>query len=291
MIDWRDEAAYQHLRGEVTGKMLESPFRFTARTILKGLGVNIRKGFKNMTRNLEVVGGNRTNVVLTTNLMPSTLANPNISGNLEWITAAMEWSGLSHLSDYEVDTVIGLALRYLFRFDGEVIRELQLARSTLGLFGPYTALHVRTGFMGMHYRERSHSFKFQHNTSQWLSGYHCAVSAADESLGKSSLIYLASDSNMVKDMALKYYPQRFVSLNNKILHVNLLSKSRMANANDLLHAKDEGILVVWIELFLLAQANTLVRGESGFSWIAGVLCGLDGNKTISVPTSNYKFTS
>ena len=172
---------------------------------------------------------------------------------------------------------MGPAVRYLFKFNEEVIGELQLARDTLGLTGPYTALHVRTGFVGMAHKEHSNLSKLKHSSSQWAASYHCAVSTADRSLGKNSLIYLATDSDKVKDLAIHIYPHRFRTLNNALVHVDKLPHLKQAS-DSLETNEEEGILVVWIELFLLAQANTIVRGGSGYSWIAGHLCGLKNDK-------------
>lgn len=62
------------------------------------------------------------------------------------------WSGLSDLSVEEVDALIGPVIRYLFKFDNNAFKEVQLVRDTLGFTDP-RALHVRTGFVGMKYAE------------------------------------------------------------------------------------------------------------------------------------------
>ena len=52
----------------------------------------------------------------------------------------------------------------------------------------------------------------------------CAVTIADKSLEHSSLIFLATDSNKVKEMAVATYGMRFRSLNNTLIHVGTWDK-------------------------------------------------------------------
>ena len=279
MIDWRDEAAYQYLRNEKSKTLpFSPPFSFAVGAVRRN-GVTVSSVPNNkMAEYLEIVNGNRTNVLIGVNLRPSVLSIPSRSGNQEWLASAVKESGLSDLSHDDFDAVMGLGIRFLFKFDDEVLRQVQLARDALGLTGPYTALHVRTGFVGMPHDEHSGLCKLVRDSKKWLENYRSAVSAADRSLGKNSPIYLATDSNKVKDLAIQKYPHRFRSLNNALVHVNALTK--YYKTDSLKTSAEEGILVVWVEMMLLAQANTLVRGESGFSWIAGLLCGLSGNRTV-----------
>ena len=230
---------------------------------------------------LEVINSNRTNVIIETSHTPSGLMNPSDSGNQKWIADAVKWSGLSGLTSNDFDAVMGIAVRYLFKFDNEVFEALQTARSTLGLTGPYTALHVRTGFTGTASGELArflNKFKMPQSPLEWPPIFHCAISVTDRAMGKSSPIYLATDSSRVKEMAIRMYPQRFRTLSNAVVHVDKLPHWKKAGDLLELNTKEkEGLLVVWIELFLLAQANTLMRGLSGFSRLAGFLCGLNGS--------------
>ena len=280
LIDWRDEAAFQFLRNKVQKGAVgaySDPYSFHVNILIAGQDGVAKYNIpaSKMAKYLEIVGSKRSHVVISTNIMPSNLTHPSESGNQKWIASAAKWSGLSSLTDDEANDIVGLAIRYLFKVDNNLLEALQSARDILGLTGPYIALHVRTGFAGMAHSEHFH-WKFQRKSTQWSADYERAMSAADRFLGNDSLIFLATDSNQVKDMAIKMYPQRFRSLDNELVHVDHLKKTAALGASE-----NEGILVVWIELFLLAQANTLVMGGSGFPWLAGLLCGLPANRTIT----------
>ena len=274
LVDWRDEGAYQYLRGKETGDLFTRPFTFNARASGGGLEVKMKSGLSSIAENLEVVRSNRVkNIVISTNLKPSAiLIDPDPDS--DWIATAVKRIGLSGLSLNDFDAVMGPAVRYLFKLDNQVLKELLSAKDTLGLTCPYTALHVRTGFVGTGRREHSNASRLQGDPSQWLEDYRCAVSIAHRSLGENSLIYLATDSNNVKQMAIENYPSTFQSLDNKLLHVGKKAASDTK----------EGFLVAWIEMFLMAEGNILVRGESGYSWISSFLCGLQSNRTVD--TSN-----
>ena len=278
MVDWRDERIYQYLRKNEDLSATVDPFYFSVHPAF-GRNDKIGLSTEEMADNLQILKGDRRDVVIATNLLPSFLAMPSEVGQQEWIASAVEQSGLSGLSDDDFNAVMGATIRYLFKVDEKVLGELELARGALGLTNPYTALHVRTGFVGMAHAELPIHSRLKHWSSEWSDSYECAVSAANRSLGKDSLIFLATDSDLVKDRAINSYPQRCRSLDNELVHVSQLSHHTQ-NGAGLKDSEKEGILVVWIELFLLAQANTLVAGESGFSWIAGMICGLRGNRIV-----------
>ena len=65
----------------------------------------------------------------------------------------------------------------------------------------------------------------------------CAVTTANQWLGPSSLLFLATDSPLVKHLAVTKYGGRFRSLDNTLLHID-----RMENyPHDLLQNETEGM--------------------------------------------------
>ncbi len=283
MIDWRDEATYEFLRNEAAGKKelprnYEAPEMFSFKAVLQHGEVVNDVSSSSMGYYQRIIGSNKTNIIVATNLEPSSLLDSERSGDQDWIRSGLHWSGLSHLTPKDVDDLVGLAFRYLFKLKDDVLDEMVSAQEVLGLTDPYTALHLRTGFASMNrHEELMRHPKLQQNVSQWRSNIKCAVKAADALLGNSSVLYLATDSNMVKEMALVKYPHRFRTLKNSLVHVDLLGKG-MGELGP--GEEEEGVMAVWVELLLLAQAKVLVRGESGFSQTAGLLCGMHGNRTI-----------
>lgn len=230
----------------------------------------------------QVIGSNSTNVIITTNMEPSSLLDPQRNGDQEWIRSGLMWMGLSHLTPAELDDVVGLIFRFLFRLDSKVLEEVQVALGVLGLQdSPYTALHLRTGFAGMAHQELERHPKLMHDISDWHSGLQCALDAADRAAAGDTgrgLVFLATDSNLVKDLAVSKYGNRVRTLRNSLIHVDRLVKQRHVATTD----EAEGVVVVWVELLLLARAEVLVRGESGYSWTSGLLCGLNNNRTILI---------
>lgn len=238
----------------------------------------------------RVIASNESHVVISTNLEPSSLLNPDRNGDQEWIKAGLRWSGLLHLSPAELDDIVGIAFRFLFTIDDKVVKEMLLAMDSLGLgVAPYTALHIRTGFAGMQqqFEELMRHPKLEQNVSKWQSALQCAQEVASKHLGHGSPVFLATDSNLVKDIAISKYSSRIRTLRNSLVHVDKLKKEPHVPEG----TEVEGLLVVWVEFLLLAQADVLVRGESGYSWTAGLLCGLHGNKTVSIEHCTYSSES
>lgn len=258
------------------------PYVFKFKVLLDGSGKIVNDvSNDDMEYYQRVIGSNSTNVIITTNMEPSSLLDAQRSGDQEWIKSGLMWTGLAHLTPAELDNVVGLVFRYLFRIDDKVLEEVQVALGVLGLQeSPYTALHLRTGFAGMAHQELNRHPKLMHDISEWHSGLQCALRAADRVTGDtgSGLVFLATDSNLVKDLAVSKYGHRVRTLKNSLIHVDKLAKQHhVATTNE-----TEGVVVVWVELLLLARAEVLVRGGSGYSWTAGLLCGLNNNRTVLI---------
>ena len=167
-----------------------------------------------------------------------------------------------------------------------MLKEMCAAMQVLGLgSSPYVALHVRTGFAGMPYEEQVNHPKLVKDESNWILALHCAVKMADNLSGNNlTNIFLATDSTLVKKMASKGYGTRVRTLNNHLLHVDKMVKI----PHPLSAEEKEGKMVIWVEFLLLAQGKISVWGKSGFSWAAGLLCGLwTGSKNVINMDSCY----
>ena len=80
------------------------------------------------------------------------------------------------------------------------------------------------------------------------------MSTADKFIGNNSLIFLATDSNVVKEMAVNCYGSRFKTLNNHLVHSGFIKGRR-----NVLKMEKEGILYGLVDLILLAESHVLVR--------------------------------
>lgn len=283
LVDWTDDAAYQLLRNDErasTSDSFSQPHVFKFQVVMEKSGkITNDVSSADMHYYQNVIGSNFTHVVLSTNLEPSSLLDSTRNGDQDWIRDGLHWTGLSHLHPRQLDEVVGIIFRYLFRLDEKVLREVQKASEVLGLhLYPYTALHLRTGFAAMdHHEELIRHPKLQQNVSEWHSSLRCAVATADWAVGNGSLVFLATDSNVVKSVAVVRYGPRIRTLSNVLIHVDKLDKR--------VHTPDpsekEGVLVVWVEFLLLMRAKVLVMGESGFAWTASILAGMHSNQTIN----------
>ena len=217
---------------------------------------------------LKVIAGNEQIVVMLTNMEVS-LINKVSRTNQKWLEDFFVSTGLSQFSDHDLDDILGTFFRYLFQLDNKLLVEFSSAKRTLRLTNkPYVGIHLRTGFIGVKqvsdYSPNHPKFMRQ---NKWKEALHCAVSTADKFLGNNSLLFLATDSNLVKEMAINTYGSRFRTLDNYLLHVDLM------NTNPSKEKSTEGILYTLIDLLFLAESYVQVRGVSGYAWVAGLICG------------------
>ena len=127
-------------------------------------------------------------------------------------------------------------------------------------------IHIRTGFFKMKVgQEGSHS-KLLRGENNWKTALQCAVSTANKFIGNKSPIFLATDSNFVKEMALKLDGARFRTLQQYIQHIER-AKGNTKNK------KNAAAISTLVDLLLLAESYVQVRGASGYSWMASMLCG------------------
>ena len=189
----------------------------------------------------------------------------------------------------------GELLRYLFRFEKSVVDKAQQIERQLGLFDqPYLALHIRTGFLGMKQDEgfRFNSRKAFRNSTAWNKTIACSVKLTNKLFGMKQPIYLATDSDKVKELALTKHGQRIKTVNFTLQHVALtkLVKSKRPTKRDALEQSNklieqamndgkeveeiDGYLATWVDFLLMARAPALVHSISGFSVTAGQFCSI-----------------
>ena len=224
---------------------------------------------------LMSIGENQTNIFLTTNMEPSRLLTDTWSSKTKWIPNGLQKTGLGDFSSEELDELQGQVFSYLFTLDHKLLDEVQHARSVIGLEDTrYVGVHVRTGFVGTEVQEVNYHPKLIRNQDNWEKILKCAVNTADRLLGNDSLIFLACDSNMVKDLAHRRYGHRIRTLNNTLMHVDELPEHERPED------KRQAIISMWIDLLLLAESYAIVRTDSGFAILAGQLCSLADNRTV-----------
>lgn len=187
----------------------------------------------------------------------------------------------------------GELLRYLFLFEKTVTDKVVQIQRQLGILSvPYMAIHLRTGFFGMEQDEGSHfhSRKAYRNPRDWEKTMACSIALARKLLGKNRSIYLATDSNVVKELATYKYGQRIKTANFTLQHVALtthkpsqhvgkgLNKQTVILANGSKEVASvggiDGYMATWVDFLLMARASALVHSISGFSVTAGQFCSI-----------------
>ena len=188
----------------------------------------------------------------------------------------------------------GELLRYLFLFDSSVIEKVEQIQHMMNK--PYLAIHIRTGFLGMEQEEekRFNSRKAFRNSTDWEKTIACSIRLAGDLYGPEHSIYLATDSNLVKKLALSKYGNRIKMANLTLQHAALTipklpwikseaahkpstnfpeaSSDNMAAAVNI--SGVDGYMATWVDFLLMARANALVHSISGFSVTAGQFCSI-----------------
>ena len=216
-------------------------------------------------------------VAVTTNIPPGTLAK---TVGYEWINNGMASLSLNKCSVHDLTiNLMGLAFRYLFKFSSFLLQEVRAARRVLGLeHTGYVGLHVRTGFEGSEQHENHPNLYTK--PRQWSESISCAYRYAAQHFGNEVPIFLATDSKLVKGMVGPEYNGQIRCLDNLVLHVGKLKK---------LHSKTkaqvkESLFSVWVELILLAESHSLVRGDSGYAFLAQSLCFMPKERVVRALT-------
>ena len=270
MINWRDQKVYDIIQNPLKESKVVK-FKVYAGDSDPYLLLPV----DNWQKYLNTISGSKEYVVLVTNVEVLTLVRTATTQSQQWIIEGLQLAGLLNQSDHNLNDILGITLRYLFKLNDTLLEEVSKAVRSFNLTSKtYTGLHIRTGFIGMNYvKDSMGSKKLLKNKEQWKVTLDCAVSIANKLVGSRSNIILATDSNLVKEMASTLYGNRFRTSHGYIVHVD-----RIREPNSQVK---EGILNTLIDLILLAQSYVLVRGHSGFSWVAGLLCGLPNEHLIN----------
>ena len=229
---------------------------------------------------IEYINGPHKVVYFSTNLEPSALINRNKSFGIQWISRGLQAIGLANYTAGELDGLVGLAFRFLFVLDQGLVAKLRAVKQYLGLEGVrYIGVHIRTGFVGMVHQEDSDHPKLLRLRGQWEAVLDCAVTMAARHLSSDGLLFLASDSVLVKHMALVRYGSRVRTQNVTLQHLDKLPKKPAVDKSreELERTVVEGM---WTDLLLLAESYILVTTDSGFGTLAGLLCELPHNRIL-----------
>lgn len=270
MINWRDQKVYDILRHPLKESKVVK-FKVYAGESDPYLQLPVVEWQKY----LNIISGSKEYVVLVTNVEVLSLVRTVTTKSQQWIIEGLQLAGLLNQSDHNLNDILGITFRYLFKLNDILLGEVSKAIKSFNLTSKtYTGLHIRTGFVGMDYvKDSMGSKKLLKNKEQWKINLDCAVSITNKLIGNTSNIILATDSNLVKEMASTLYGNRFRTSHGYLVHVD-----RIRNPNSQVK---KGILNTLIDLVLLAQSYVLVRGHSGFSWVAGLLCGLPNEHLIN----------
>jgi len=203
-----------------------------------------------------------------------------------------------------VPHLLGAILRYLFKFSSDVMEKVDHIQRSLGLASvPYLAVHLRTGFYGTSFEEIGtfNPRKILKNEDKWTTLMECSIKSANNVLGPTSPIYLATDSYIVKQWAVGEYGSRVRVANMTLQHVAMeiswedssddhssidtaTTNTAPLTPSTSSHIPDpHGYECTWVDFILLARSFFLAHGTSGFSAAAGEFCSLPQKRQGCVP--------
>lgn len=270
MINWRDQKVYDILYDPLKESKVVKFKVYSGDT-----DPYLQLPVVQWQKYLNIISGSKEYVVLVTNMEVLSLVRTVTTESQQWIIDGLQLAGLLNQSDHNLNDVLGITFRYLFKLSDILLEEVSRTIKSFNLTSrAYTGLHIRTGFVGMDYvKDSMGSKKLLKNKEQWKANLDCAVSITNKLIGDTSNIMLATDSNLVKEMASTFYGNRFRTSHGYLVHVDRIQKPDIQ--------VKKGILNTLIDLVILSQSYVLVRGHSGFSWVAGLLCGLPNEHLIN----------
>ena len=244
-------------------------------SVLGGIGVD--KSVEELDWSLGVLDGKLSALALTTNLQPSDLKNRTKNAGQQWIIRGLGKHGLAHLSSQEINDLVGIVFRYLFQLTDDLIANVDSAHRVLGLgHQKYVGVHIRTGLAGSPLQETVKHPKLLKQKKDWVNILKCAVDISTNHLGPSSVIFLATDSTLVKRIAVDKYGGQIRTLDNTVAHLDRMDKFPHTPYKN----ESEGTLASWVDFILLAESYLQVRTNSGFPAVAGQLCMLPPSRVI-----------
>ena len=106
------------------------------------------------------------------------------------------------------------------------------------------------------------------------------------------MIYLASDSYVVKELAEEMFPERMVTIDTQLQHVAMLETNgnpKKSSSKFVEGDKKElidGSIGMWVDYILLARSYAAVVPLSGFSTHAINTCAIPVKRLFQVPHCN-----
>jgi len=163
---------------------------------------------------------------------------------------------------------------YLFHFSEDLVNSVEDIQRQLGLYGKkYLALHLRTGFQGMPQQEKFtdqyytfYRWKIFPQESDWERLIKHAIKLRDEILGSDKYIYLSTDSLLVKNMVSEQFSDKKI-----IWHNHELKHSAVATKSCKLTLNSRNSFSIWVDYFLLGNAEVMVHSYSSFAISASLL--------------------
>lgn len=166
---------------------------------------------------------------------------------------------------------------YLFKFREEILDHVNNVKKVLGINQqPYLALHLRTGFKGTAAEEKWNylwslkNWKLFEDESAWSCILGYCHRLADTLIGPNAPIYLATDSTVTKEWAVRVYGSRIRTASFVPFH--------FAGGS---HNQDEKS--VWVDFLILSGAQVLVHGDSSYAINAAFL--------MPIPITRQSWTS
>ena len=282
MINWDDKQTIDEIK--LSKKNDTNVQKFIVRIIAPNY-FSVAQRLKSWQSHLSIIRGDTPIVALATNIeVDSLLSNYTTTGQ-KWIREGLNQAGLANLSKRDLIDLLGIVFRYLFVLEPSLINEVKNAMTVLGIDGiPYVGLHIRTGFHGSHTVRDDPNIKYIKDRTKWMKILQCAVDRANKYIGNNSYIFLATDSPLVRDLAMSKFGLRFRSLDIGGFHVDKMNKQSHVITNE----EDKGIVSMLVDVILLARSYILVRWSSSYAHIAAVICGIPKKRNInSFTCKNY----
>ena len=172
-------------------------------------------------------------------------------------------------SQYHPELTESVGILSMFNFTDKLksyIHDVQLHLQNVTNGSRYVALHLRTGSFDDLFEPKIQA-RTAHR-SDWKIAAECAIKQANKHVGLNSTIIVVSDSTEAKRWIVQEYP-RMRTFETKIVHLDMSAT-----------VDEEGMLGVWQDITLLAQAQVLVKHVSTFSDIPALMCRMPSNRII-----------
>ncbi len=254
--NWNSQQSKSKMQNTLTLNFRSAGKAYTKRNFFVNIGKYRWRSY------LTKIHGDTPIIMLNTNLETSSLVMEESTEGQKWLKDAITQAGFTNLTCYEVDRILGIAFRYLFKVDPMIIKEVESAKKVLQMNNtPFLGIHLRTGFVG----SKRINDSYQVKESSWMKSLDYAVHRADRQIGNKSLIFLATDSDIAKEMAIAKYGLRFRNLDMEATHIDKTSE-------------ENGIVYMLVDLLILAQSYVHIRRISGFSFVSESICSIPAER-------------